>query len=95
MKQDFEKLERTINIGSFIVLAIAVTFIVLLSKSIIELNKEIELLEASLYEKDKRIKEINKTSYNRFIIAKDLTDICNRFKSSREAKEKYYLDGTL
>ena len=53
------------------------------------------MLDKQLTEKDKSILEINKTSYNRFKIAKDLTEICNKFKSSREAKEKYYLYGTL
>ncbi len=53
-------------------------------------DKNIELMEQNLL-KDKEIAEIKKTAYKRFVIAKDLTEICNRFKSSREAKEKYYL----
>jgi predicted Holliday junction resolvase-like endonuclease len=58
--------------------------------NIIRLEKEIRVLESKIEQRDKSITKINKKSYNRFIIAKDLTDICNKYQSSKKAKEEYY-----
>tara|TARA_R110001632_G_scaffold65017_4_gene154358 strand:+ start:1049 stop:1306 length:258 start_codon:yes stop_codon:yes gene_type:complete len=61
----------------------------------IKLEQEIKRLNGVIIQKDKSIVEIKKTSYNRFILAKDLTEICNKYKSSREAKFQYNLKSKI
>ena len=62
---------------------------------ITDLQSEKNELKEQIEYRDRIIMKNNKELYDRFVIANDLTEICNRFKSSREAKEKYYFDGTL
>ena len=95
MKQDFEKLERTINIGYLIFFVIVISLFVSTCWTIKKLQEEIDYLQEEITQKDKDILVQNKELYKRFKIASDLTTICDRFKSSREAKEKYYIYGTL
>lgn len=95
MKQDFEKIERNINIGAGFFFIVAITLLTLTGLTILKLENEIDTLEEEIIQKDKDILVQNKELYRRFVIASDLTTICDRFKSSKEAKEKYYIYGTL
>ena len=89
MSQDFDNLNRDLRIGGLFLVFVVCVFLI---SFIVILEDEKKGLQDQINERDLRIKEINKTSYNRFIIAKDLTEICNLYKSSRDAKEKYYFN---
>ena len=80
-----------LKIGTVLIAVLIIT-IICLSVNIYRLNKENKTLNSSVELMDKEIVRINKVAYQRFVIASDLTDICNRFKSSRLAKKKYYLN---
>tara|TARA_R110002167_G_scaffold201020_2_gene404447 strand:+ start:506 stop:763 length:258 start_codon:yes stop_codon:yes gene_type:complete len=84
-------MNKNLRIGAVLIAVLIIT-IICLSVNIYRLNKENKTLNSSVELMDKEIVRINKVSYQRFVIASDLTDICNRFKSSRLAKEKYYLN---
>jgi hypothetical protein len=91
MKQDFENLNRNLQIGA-IVVTILISIIICLGVNIYKLTKHNLSLYDSIELKDKEIVRINKVAYKRFVIASDLTDICNKFQSSRNAKKEYYLN---
>ena len=91
MRQDFENLNKNIKIGTIIMVVLSAT-IMLLSLKIYKLTKHTLSLYETIEVKNKEIVRINKVSYERFVIASDLTEICNRFQSSRNAKLKYYLN---
>ena len=80
-----------LKIGTVLIAVLIIT-IICLSVNIYRLNKENKTLNSSVELMDKEIVRINKVAYQRFVIASDLTDICNRFKSSRLAKKEYYLN---
>ena len=89
MSKDFDNLNRDLRIGGIFIVFVICVFLI---SFIVILEDEKKGLQDQINERDLSIKEINKTSYNRFIIAKDLTEICNLYKSSRDAKEKYYFN---
>jgi len=89
MRQDFENLNRNIKIGTIIMVFLS-AIIMLLSLKIYKITKHTLSLYETIEVKNKEIVRINKVSYERFVIASDLTEICNRFQSSRNAKLKYY-----
>ena len=91
MKQDFENLNRNLQIGA-IVVTILIYIIICLGVSVYKLNKQTLSLYDLIELKDKEIVRVNKVAYERFVIALDLTDICNKFQSSRNAKKEYYLN---
>ena len=91
MKEEFDNLNTNLRIG-VVFIAVLIITILLLRVNIYNLKKENTTLNSSVELMDKEIVRINKVAYQRFVIASDLTDICNRFKSSRLAKKKYYLN---
>tara|TARA_R110000796_G_scaffold221120_7_gene337171 strand:+ start:372 stop:629 length:258 start_codon:yes stop_codon:yes gene_type:complete len=84
-------MNKNLRIGAVLIIFLIIT-IICLSVNIYRLNKENTTLNSSVELMDKEIVRINKVSYKRFVIASDLTDICNKFKSSRLAKKEYYLN---
>ena len=84
-------MNKNLRIGAVLIAVLIIT-IICLSVNIYRLNKENKTLNSSVELMDKEIVRINKVAYQRFVIASDLTDICNRFKSSRLAKKEYYLN---
>lgn len=83
---DFKNLNRNLRIGATI---IAFIVIGLLSTAVYLLNDDNNDLEELLDKKEVELSDCTKKSYKRFEYAKDLTDICNRFQSSRNAKREY------
>lgn len=92
--EDFKELDKTLNKGFFVIMLL-VFVVIFLSYWIYGLNQQNSKLEYDLDESELLLNKCNKKSYNRFILAKDLTEICDRFKSSKEAKEKYYFENGI
>jgi len=91
MRQDFNEFDNTIQTGA-IVMTILIAIIISLSIYAYSLSKDVKTLYIDNLKQEQTIKEINKICFDRFVIANDLTEICNRFQSSRKAKEEYYLN---
>lgn len=87
--EDFKEADKILNKGAFVMLLMFI-MIVYLSYWIYGLNQQNNKLESSLENHKTLLSKSRETSYNRFIFAKDLSEICDRFKSSREAKMEYY-----
>lgn len=94
-ENDFADLDRAINTGSFIVIAVLLIVIFLFGWYIVDLNKENDSINKSYKETKIELSTCNKRSYERFELAKDLTEICDRFRSSRTAKTKYMFENGI
>ena len=66
----------------FVCLTATFLTVILLADTVEKQKGQIELLETNL-------KECRKQSFERHEMAKDLSNICDEFQSSRRAKNKY------
>ena len=84
-----DNLNRNLRIGAVFLVLLLSIFIFMLVWLLSSSKQENKALYGLLKKNRIELAKCNRKSYNRFILAKDLTAICNEFRSSREAKKEY------
>ena len=87
-ENDFNELEKANKIGFIITIIILIFLVIIISWGLYFCTVKINNLEEELTKKEILLSECRKTSYNRFKRAIDLGVICDRFKSSKNAKDE-------